>query len=184
MLPVLALMQGDGENAPWYMNLYESMETPYFTMEGTYPFGGETLKLVFTQEMLRPLCLNILPDVACVKLDGKELPLQPGSYLKVAESFRQGQTIDILFDTTVKAERRGNLVALTAGPLVLTQDSRLYGRAVGTPLQGGHFDFQRIASLPGFRACFQNCDGRILCDYASADSTFQTEVSIQVWHDC
>ena len=184
MLPALALMQGEGESAPWYMNLYESMETPYFTMEGTYPFGGDALKIVFTKEMPRPLCLNILPDVACVKLDGKELPIQPDTYLTVADAFKPGQVIDILFDTAVKAERRGNLVALTAGPLVLAQDSRIYGRAVGTPLQGCHFDFKRIEARPGFRACFQNCDGRILCDYASADSTFQQDIFLQVWHDC
>ena len=184
MLPVLALMQGEGDHPAWYLNLYESMETPYFKMEGGYPFGGDQLVITFTQAMNHALYLNILPDLRQVTLDGKTLELQPGSYLKLADSFAAGQKVELSFDTKVKAEFRGNLVALTSGPLVLTQDSRIYGKAVGTTLRGCDLNFKRIPHKDGFRSCFQNTEGRILCDYASAASTFQEDVFIQVWHDC
>jgi len=190
MLPVMALMQGTCENAPWYMNLYESMETSFFKAVGAYPFGGDALEITFTKDMPHPLCLNMLPYVACVKFNGKDLEFKTGEYLKVADSFTAGQRIEIAFDMSVKAEIRGNLVALSSGPLVLAQDSRLENKELGTPIafgspfRGYDFAFRRIEPLPGFRACFQNSAGRIICDYASADSCFSEDVSLQVWHNC
>ena len=170
------------ENDAWYLNLYEPMESAFFRLEGTYPFGSGTMRLTFTADVSRPLYLRIPGNLLRVSKNGHPLPLRRNSWLYAGESFRNGDTLELEFDLSVKWEKRGSLAAFTSGPLVLARDSRLDGDMEKG--LDGDFSFRPAASVSGFRTVFENSSNRKLCDYASAGDLFSEDNTLRVWLSC
>ena len=176
MAAVLSVLRDDSDG--WYLNFYTPLETSRFRVTGNYPFGGSELTLEFTADSAFPLYLRRSVYLKQVICRGIELELPEDGWIEAGTAFRRGETISLVFDTSLHQEFQDGWTAFTAGPVVLAQDSRL-GK-VGAGL-GGDPDFLPDDPVPSFRMVCKNRHGMRLCDYASAGSLLQPDNLLQVW---
>ena len=176
MAAVMSVLRDDSDG--WYLNFYTPLETSRFTVKGNYPFGGSELTLEFTADSAFPLYLRRSDYLQRVICRGTELELPEDGWITAGSSFRKGEIITLIFDTSLHQEFQDGWTAFTAGPVVLAEDSRLGN--VGASLDGDP-DFHPDDPAPGFRMVYKNRHGLRLCDYASAGSLLQPDNLLQVW---
>ena len=119
-----------------------------------------------------------------VAVNGQAYEGVTGTYLSIARDWNPGDVIKIKFDMGVRinaAPDGDGRVALTYGPIVLAQDSRL-GK-VDAPISTDHPDACVLARNPrkDIWMLFRLADGTELCDYASAGNEFSKRNPLCVW---
>lgn len=177
------------------VNLYEAAEATVELADGTpvklaiagdFPHAARVdITMTPARSAKFPLRLR-LPGWSAqtqVSVNGQDYSGAPGSYLAIDRVWSPGDVVQLRFDLSVKvipAPDGCGRVALTRGPVVLAQDSRL--GIVDSPL-----DARALASTvaipppPGVFQAFQLPDGTKLCDYASAGNEFSERNQLCVW---
>ena len=119
-----------------------------------------------------------------VSVNGREAACSPGNYLALERAWSPGDVIRLKFDLRFQAHQApdgGGRVALTRGPVVLAQDSRL--GPVDAPLSLERLDAAVLEPCPhdGIHLLCRLADGTALCDYASAGNGFNETHRLCVW---
>jgi len=178
------------------INLYESTEaaveladgTPVkLAIEGKYPASGEVSVVVTPAKPGKfPLKLRIpaWSRKTTVAVNGQDFAGVAGTYLCIERNWNPGDVIKIQLDLRIQiheAADGGGRVALTYGPVVLAQDSRLGN--VDAPICTDKLDACVIEPNPPKGVCmlFRLADGTALCDYASAGNEFSKRNQLCVW---
>jgi DUF1680 family protein len=178
------------------INLYESSEssvaladgTPVkLQIEGNYPVSGDVCVAVnpakkgkFTVKIRMPAWSK----KTTVSVNKQDYVGVPGTYLDIDRDWNSGDVIKIKFDLRVQVNEApdgGGRIALTYGPIVLAQDSRL--GTVDAPISTDNLDACVLEknSRKDISMLFRLKDGTELCDYASAGNEFSKRNQLCVW---
>jgi uncharacterized protein len=191
--PWLAVMQ---DSRGIVVNLYEAAVVAAeladgtrvdLTLTGDFPRSGEVCITVRPPTSTRfPIRLRIpaWSRQTRVAVNGQEIACAPGSYLSLDRVWSPGDLIRLNFDLRLQLHKGpdgGGRVALTRGPVVLAQDSRL--GPVDAPLALERLDTAVLETAPRENIYLQCrlADGSTLCDYASAGNTFNDHHRLCVW---
>ena len=192
MAPWLAVMQD--ANGP-VINLYESAEASVelagtavkIAINGNFPVSGD-VNVIVTPAVYTKFAVKLRIPAWSRKTDvsvnGQNYTGTPGSYLSIERVWSPGDVIKLNFDMSVQINEATDgcgRVALTRGPVVLAQDSRL--GIVDAPVSVANLDAVVIKQNP-HENIFISCrlaDGTVLCDYASAGNEFSENNKLCVW---
>jgi DUF1680 family protein len=193
MAPWLAVMQNI--NGP-VINLYETAEANVdladgtqvkISIEGKFPVSGDVSIKVSPSKINKfavKLRIPIWSRKTDISVNGKNCEGKPGTYLSIERIWSPGDEIKIEFDMHIQINEAPDgcgRIALTRGPIVLAQDSRL-GK-VDAPVSVANLDAAVIEKNP-CENIFMSCrlaDGMALCDYASAGNEFSENNKLCVW---
>jgi DUF1680 family protein len=193
MAPWMAVMQD--ARGP-VINLYEAAEASAALADGTkvklsikgnYPVSGNVSVTVNPSTKARfPIKFRIpaWSKETTVSVNGQVQAGVPGTYLNIDREWSPGDVVQLKLDLRVQAHEAadgGGRIALTYGPVVLAQDSRL-GK-VGGPVSKEKLDACIIERSPRKDVFmrFKLADGTELCDYASAGNEFSKSNQLCVW---
>ena len=193
MAPWLAVMQD--ARGP-VINLYEPADASItladkssviLSIAGNYPVSGDVTVAVNPAKRSNFSIKLRMPGWSKkthVAVNGQAYEGVTGTYLSIARDWNPGDVIKIKFDMGVRinaAPDGDGRVALTYGPIVLAQDSRL-GK-VDAPISTDHPDACVLARNPrkDIWMLFRLADGTELCDYASAGNEFSKRNPLCVW---
>jgi len=193
MAPWMAVMQD--ARGP-VINLYEPAEVSValgdgtsveLSIKGNYPVSGDVSVAVNPAKKSGfPIKLRIpgWSNKTHVAVNGQDYEGVPGTYLCLERNWNPGDVIKIKFDMRIQVNEApdgGGRVALTYGPIVLAQDSRL-GK-VDASISTDHPDACVLARNPrkDIWMLFRLADGTELCDYASAGNEFSKRNPLCVW---
>ena len=191
--PWVAVMQ---DNSGPIINLYEAAaatieladKSPVkLSITGNFPASGDVSIAVNPATSGKfPIKLRMpaWSKKTNVMVNGQAYQGAPGTYLTIDRVWNAGDTIKINFDLRIQineAADGGGRVALTYGPIVLAQDSRL-GK-VDRPISTDNLAACVIEQNPrkDITMLFRLADGTELCDYASAGNEFSKRNSLCVW---
>ena len=193
MAPWVAVMQ---DACGPVINLYESAEASVELADGTavkiaingnFPVSGD-VNVIFTPAANTSFTVKLrIPAWSSktgVSVNGQDHAGTPGSYLNIERVWSSGDVIRLNFDMSVQineAPDGDGRVALTRGPVVLAQDSRL--GLVDAPVSVANLDAAVIEQNPR-ENIFMSCrlaDGTVLCDYVSAGNEFSEINKLCVW---
>jgi DUF1680 family protein len=193
MAPWMAVMQDP--SGPM-INLYESAEASIrladstkvdLVIQGDYPLSGDVRVTVKPLKMKKfPIKLRIpaWSKTTAVSVGGQHYAATPGTYLEIDREWNTGDVIQLKLDLCVIAHEALDgcgRVALTYGPVVLAQDSRL-GK-VDRPVSTDKLEAS-LVEKSSRKAIFMQlrlADGTELCDYASAGNEFCKTNQLCVW---
>ena len=196
MAPWVAVMQDAGGPV---INLYESAEasveladgTVKISINGDFPVSGDVNIIVTpaakNSKFSVKLRIPAWSRKTSVSVNERNYAGAPGSYLSIERVWSPGDVIKLNFDMSVQineAPDGGGRVALTRGPIVLAQDSRL--SKVDAPVSTDKLDAAVIEKNPR-ENIFMSCrlsDGTVLCDYASGGNEFSENNKLCVWMKC
>lgn len=134
-----------------------------------------------------------------VKVNGEAIPVTAGSYARVERTWRQGDSVELLFDMTIQVIYATDLdpdarpeaachVALQRGPLMLARDSRLgedVTAAVSLAESDGCVEAESSDTADFVRKAeyrIKTTEGYItVVDYASAGQTWEKDKPVTVW---
>lgn len=195
MAPWLAVMQDACGRAP-VINLYEAAEAAAELTDGTsvkiaingdFPVSGDVCVAISPAKSSKfavKLRIPAWSKKTEVSVNGQDYSGTPGSYLDIKRVWSPGDVVKLKFDMRVKFNKAPDdcgRIALTRGPIVLAQDSRL--DKVDAPLALDNLDAAVIEQNPReniFMLC-RLADGTELCDYASAGNEFNENNQLCVW---
>ena len=193
MAPWVAVMQDD--RGP-IINLYEAAEASIpladkssviLSIEGNYPVSGDVSIAVNPAKSGKfPVKLR-MPGWSTkthVTVNGQAYEGVPGTYLRIDRDWNPGDVIKIKFDMHIQINEAPDgcgRVALTYGPVVLAQDSRI-GK-VDAPISTDKLDACVIERNPrkDMSMICRLANGTELCDYASAGNEFSKRNQLCVW---
>ncbi len=193
MAPWMAVMQ---DARGLVVNLYETAEATATLPDGTkvglsikgdYPISGNVRVTISAPQKIKfPVKFRIpaWSKTTTVSVNGQLYQGIAGTYLEIEREWNSGDLIQLKLDLHVQAHEAldgGGRVALTYGPIVLAQDSRL-GK-VDAPISTEKLDVCTIGKNPqkNIFMRFQLADGTELCDYSSAGNEFSKENQLCVW---
>ncbi len=190
-LPCAAIRTDKGLN----VNLFDDMEITFRTpsgetaklvISGGYPLDGY-VRLSFSLATPEIFTLKVrIPawqknDIAA-KVNGVSRPATPGTYLTLEQEWKNGDTVELIFDLTPQLQKdpggRGR-IAFKTGPIVLAQDSRLNNGKSDLPISSELP--VRQANRADFNQIWKTANGVLLCDYMSAGNSFQKQNRLTVW---
>ena len=178
------------------INLYEAAEASVgiadgtsveLSIKGNYPVSGDVSVAVKPSKNAKfPIKLRIpaWSKDNTVSVNGQVYTGAPGTYLTIERDWKPGDVINMKFDMRVLAHEAPDgcgRVALTYGPVVLAQDSRL--GTVDTPVSTDKLNACTIERNPRKEIFmrFRFSDGTECCDYASAGNEFSKDNPLCVW---
>jgi len=193
LAPWMAVMQD--ARGPM-INLYESAKASVrladstkvdLLIQGDYPRSGDVRVTVNSAKMKKfPIKLRIpaWSKTTAISVVGQNYAALPGTYLEIDREWNTGDVIQIKLDLRIlvhEALDGCGRVALTYGPLVLAQDSRL-GK-VDAPIFTEKLNACTIERYhqKNIFIRFRLADGTELCDYASAGNEFSKTNQLCVW---
>lgn len=209
LLPALAAMSA--KDGP-VVNAYEpaaiamplpSGRTVKLEVRSDYPRPGP-VEIVVTPDRPEAFTLGLrIPAwsrATSVEINGKAGDrVRPGTYAKIARTWRPGDTVKLAFDFGVRMEKDpggSGRVAVIRGPVVFALDRRISRPVAGAgngalaASAGGLVEAAGVtADLPaGIRMAldvpFEAAGKRVtvrMCDYASAGSTWAADSTLRVW---
>jgi len=178
------------------INLYEPAEasialadgTPVkLALEGNYPVSGDVKVAVNPAKKSKfqvKLRIPAWSKKTNISVNGQDYAGAAGTYLSIERDWNPGDVIKIKFDMRLQVNEAADgsgRIALTYGPIVLAQDSRL-GK-VDAPISTDKLDACVITKNPrkDMSMLFHLADGTELCDYASAGNEFSKKNELCVW---
>lgn len=193
MAPWMAVMQ---DSRGPVVNLYEAAEATATLADGTqvglsikgdYPVSGNVSVTINAPKKAKfPIKFRIpaWSRTSTASVGGQVYDGVAGSYLEIEREWSSGDNVQLKLDLRVKAHEALDgcgRVALTYGPLVLAQDSRL-GK-VDRPISTEKLAACTIEKNPqkNIFMRFRLADGMELCDYASAGNEFTNTNQLCVW---
>lgn len=191
--PWLAVMQ-DAQGP--VVNLYEDaiaeavlpgLGPVKITIEGGFPRSGKVKVSIGCKpgaKFTLKLRIPAWSQKTVLTLNGSEQACRAGGYLALEREWRDGDSVTLDFDMTVRVIHAcdgSTRVALMRGPVVLAQDSRLGQIDAPIRIAGETVEAKADAPRPGFFESYTLPDGSKVCDYSSAGNEFSESNQLCVW---
>lgn len=117
-------------------------------------------------------------------INGSQVNFRPGTYAVLRRHWKPGDRVRLRLDMRGRILRLGQYAAVVRGPVVLARDIRLGQPAIAERVAGLPGDYVSLGSVPappGIEMAFAAGNGLLLCDYASAGSSWDSRSRFRVW---
>ena len=199
LLPALAVMGGkDGPVINFYEPATVATKQAQLEIKSDYPRANivnVTVRPQSPQEFTLSLRIPAWSRVTKVEVNGKRVTdVQPGTYARLARTWKSGDKIRLTLDFTVRCEQEpggSGRVAITRGPVVFALDKRVTKptAGIGTVVADAHGKVNAVAAKAkdvrmALDVPFDVAGKRSMvrfCDYASAGHTWTADSMLRVW---